>query len=207
MIYSLDLFGTAVFAIAGALAGGRKKMDLFGIVVVALATALGGGTIRDAVLGVRPVFWVTDPTYLIVGSLAALVTFVTVRFVLMPRSLMLVTDAFGLAVFTVIGTHRSLATGAGAFVAVIMGMTTGVAGGIVRDLLCGEIPLVLCKEVYAVASLVGAAIYTAMAALGVSDQVAMTAAVVVILGIRLAAIHWGLSLPVFAQATADPKRD
>jgi len=107
MIYSLDLFGTAVFAIAGALAGGRKKMDLFGIVVVALATALGGGTIRDAVLGLRPIFWVTDPTYLIVGSLAALVTFVTVRFVLMPRSLMLVADAFGLAVFTVIAHWRA----------------------------------------------------------------------------------------------------
>jgi len=92
-------------------------------------------------------------------------------------------------------------------VAVAMGMTTSVAGGIVRDVLCGEIPLVLCKEVYAVASLVGAGIYTAMAALAVSNQVAMTATVVVILSIRLAAIHWGLALPVFAQASTEPKKD
>jgi uncharacterized membrane protein YeiH len=199
MIYFLDLFGTAVFAIAGALAGGRKRMDLFGIVVVALATALGGGTIRDAVLGEGRVFWVADYTYVIVGSVAALVTFITVRFVLLPGSLMLVADAFGLAVFTVIGAHRSLAAGTGAFVAMIMGMTTGVAGGMVRDILCGEIPLVLRKEVYAVASLIGGGLYAATAALGASDPVAMTIAVLVTLGVRVAAIHWGLSLPVFAQ--------
>jgi uncharacterized membrane protein YeiH len=200
MIHLLDLVGTAVFAIAGALAGGRKKMDMFGVVVVALATALGGGTIRDAVLGARPVYWVTDPNYVIVGSLAALVTFAAARFVLLPGSIMLIADAFGLAIFTVIGAHRSLAFGTGALVAVIMGMMTGVAGGILRDLLSGEIPLVLRKEIYAVASLIGGAIYAALNALGMADPAAMTSAVVVTLGVRLAAIHWNLSLPVFAQA-------
>ncbi len=208
MIYWLDLVGTAVFAVAGALAGGRKKMDMFGVVVVALATALGGGTIRDAVLGATPVFWVTDPKYVIIGSIAALVTFGAARFVVLPGWLMLTADAFGLAIFTVIGAHRSLVVvGTGAIVAVIMGMMTGVAGGMVRDVLCGEIPLVLRKEVYAIASLLGGAMYAALVAIGLSEPVSMAAAVMVTLCVRMAGIHYNLSLPVFAQATGDVQGD
>jgi uncharacterized membrane protein YeiH len=203
MGYLLDLFGTAVFAATGALAGGRKRMDLFGVVVVALATALGGGTIRDAVLGARPVFWVSDPTYVIVAASAALVTFFVAHFARLPGKALLVADAFGLAVFTAIGAHRSLAFGTGALVAMIMGMMTGVAGGMVRDILCGEIPLVLRKEVYAIASLAGGAVLCLLAAASLPVAVYMAAAAVVTLGVRLAAIHWKLSLPVFVQAGAD----
>ena len=200
VIHILDLFGTAVFALTGALVAGRKRMDVFGVVVVALVTAVGGGTVRDLVLG-RPVFWVADVVYVIVATATALATFMTVRLVSSVagrlRWALLGADALGLAVFTVIGAEKATAAGVHALVVVIMGVMTGVAGGIVRDVLCGEIPLVLRKEIYATASLAEALSYRALERAGASPAVAVAAGAATVLAIRLAAIRWGLSLPVF----------
>ncbi len=159
MIYLLDLFGVAVFAITGALAAGKKKMDLFGVVVLALATALGGGTLRDVILGAYPVFWISNPTYIFVGTAVAVSIFTAARFMRPPDRALKFADAFGLAVFTVIGTEKALSQGVPVSIAVIMGVMTGVAGGIIRDILSGEIPLVLKAEIYATASLCGAIIF------------------------------------------------
>ena len=156
MIYVLDLFGVAVFAVTGALAAGKKQMDLFGVVVLALATALGGGTLRDLILGAYPVFWISDPTYIFVGTAAAILIFVLARFFRPPAKALKFADAFGLAVFTVIGTSKAISLGVPGSISVIMGVLTGVAGGIIRDMLSGEIPLVLKAEIYATASLCGA---------------------------------------------------
>jgi len=197
VIYALDLFGTAVFAVAGTLAAGRKRMDAFGVIVVAMVTAVGGGTLRDLVLDADAVFWVRDPNYLYVGVAAALVTFfVARRFALQGRGL-LVADAFGLAVFTVIGTQKGLAAGAPAAVSVLLGVMTGVAGGIIRDVLCGEaVPLILRKEIYATASLAGAVVFAVLWRMQWPQPVRVALAVLVVLGIRLAALRWGFSLPV-----------
>jgi uncharacterized membrane protein YeiH len=108
MLYFLDLFGVAVFAITGSLAAGKKRMDLFGVVVLALATALGGGTLRDLILGAYPVFWISDPTYIFVGTGVALSIFVLARFLRPPAKTLAFADAFGLAVFTVVGTEKAL---------------------------------------------------------------------------------------------------
>lgn len=196
-IYILDLFGVAVFAITGALAAGRKKMDLFGVVVLALATALGGGTMRDILLGAFPVFWISDPTYIFVGTVAAVLVFALARLRRPPEKALSFADAFGLAVFTVIGTGKAISLGAPGSISVIMGVMTGVAGGIIRDILSGEIPLILKAEIYATASLCGAIIFAVLTTYFQDMPFAAPAAIVVILALRLTAIHWRLSLPVF----------
>lgn len=195
-MYALDLFGVAVFAVTGALAAGRKRMDVFGIVVVAIVTALGGGTIRDLVLGIRPVLWVSNTTYVIVAAGAALVTFVTARLVGKAYRALLVLDALGLAVFTVIGCEKAMAAHAPDVVVVVMGMVTGVAGGMLRDILCGEIPLVLRREIYAVASLAGGTAFVLMHHFGVGKDVTVWVSLGIVLVVRLLAIYYRLSLPV-----------
>jgi uncharacterized membrane protein YeiH len=197
-IYALDLFGVIVFAVTGSLAAGKKQLDLFGVVVLALATALGGGTIRDVTLGALPVFWVCDPTYVIVAAATALATFVIVRCWELPGGVLLVADAFGLAIFTVIGAGKALSLGVSPVIAVLMGMMTGVAGGMIRDVLSGEIPLILRREVYATASLCGAVVLAALSWVFPGAAANTVVAVVVILAIRLAALKWGLSLPRFS---------
>jgi len=197
LIYVLDLFGVAVFAITGALAAGKKQMDLFGAVVLALATALGGGTLRDLILGAFPIFWISDPTYIFVGTAAAISIFVLARFLRPPAKALKLADAFGLAVFTVIGTRKAISLGVTGSISVIMGVLTGVAGGIIRDMLSGEIPLVLKAEIYATASLCGAITFAVLTNHFYSMEVSAPAAIIVVLALRLAAIHWNLSLPHF----------
>src|SRR3972149_3253466 len=111
MIHIMDLIGVAVFAVTGALVAGRKKMDLFGVIVIANVTALGGGTIRDVTLGTHPVFWVVDPTYVVVAVIASLVTFISAHFASPPLNFLLIADAFGLAIFTIIGSQNALEAG------------------------------------------------------------------------------------------------
>lgn len=196
--YGFDLFGTAVFAIAGALMAGRKSMDLFGVLVVALVTALGGGTLRDMILDNHPVVWVRDDTYITVASLAALGTVLWVRFTgPLPERWLLVADAFGLAVFTVIGTEVALANQTPVSAAIILGTMTGVAGGVIRDVICNEIPLIFHKEIYATACLVGALALVLLKPLGLPMGVEIVFAMALVLGIRLAAIRWHLALPRF----------
>lgn len=143
LMYILDLFGVAVFAITGSLAAGRKRMDLLGVVVLATVTALGGGTIRDLVLGASSVFWVSAPIYVLVASVIAILVFFLVRFFRIPHKVLSVADAFGLSVFTVVGTQNALALDIHAGIAVVMGVMTAVVGGMIRDILSGEIPLIL----------------------------------------------------------------
>jgi len=197
MIYFLDLFGVAVFAVTGSLAAGKKQMDLFGVVVLALATALGGGTLRDLILGAHPVFWISDTTYIFVGASVAISVFILARFLRPHARTLKFADAFGLAVFTVIGTQKAISVGVPGSVAVIMGVMTGVAGGIIRDLLSGEIPLVLKAEIYATASLCGAVVFALLTTHFPHIPYPTPIAIAVVLGLRLTAIHWNISLPVF----------
>jgi uncharacterized membrane protein YeiH len=146
LLYFLDLFGIVVFAITGSLAAGRKRMDLLGVIVLAIVTAVGGGTIRDILLGVTPVFWVSAPIYILMALVTGIVFFILVRFYKTPEKILSIADAFGLAVFTVLGTQKALALGTHIGIAILMGVMTGVVGGVIRDMLSGEIPLILKKR-------------------------------------------------------------
>jgi len=204
LVYWLDLAGTAVFALSGVLLACRSRMDPIGMLVLAAVTAIGGGTLRDLVLGVRPVFWVTDPAYLWVVLATVMVCLVGFHYIhRLNRIILPVADAFGLALFVVIGANKALLLGAPGVVAVLMGLFTGVAGGMIRDVLARRVPMVLCREVYATAAIAGGIVYVVMTAwdavyLGVTLSLATT------LGLRLAAIRWHLALPVFAWVVTSP---
>ncbi|WP_230976305.1 trimeric intracellular cation channel family protein [Pseudothauera nasutitermitis] len=196
LIYAMALGGVAVNAAAGVLEAGRKPFDLFGMVVVALAAALGGGSLRDVLLD-RTVFWIADQIYLLTAVLAGLVTFALVRVVRLPPRLFLLPDAVGLALFTVSGTQAALAMDAPWLVASMMGVITGVFGGIVRDVLCNEVPLVFTGELYATASWLGALLLVGLVGGGVSPGWSALAAAALVLVLRLAAIRFRWRLPVF----------
>ena len=196
--YAFDLFGVAVFAITGALMAGRKSMDLFGVLVIASITALGGGTLRDVILGNHPVSWIRNDVYILVATLAAIGTVLWVRLTRpINETGLLVADAFGLAVFTVIGTQVALVHQVPVSAAVIMGVMTGVAGGVMRDIICNEIPLIFHKEIYATACIVGSLAYIGLSQLTLREDVAAGLCIAVVLAIRLAAIRWHLALPRF----------
>jgi uncharacterized membrane protein YeiH len=199
VLYYLDLFGIAVFAATGALAAGRKNLDLFGVLVLALVTAIGGGTLRDMALGATPVFWITDSTYIAVATVAAVLTVLCARHARLPRRLLPVADAVGLATFTVLGTDKALKLGVSEEIAIIMGVMSGVVGGMLRDVLVGEVPLVLRREIYATACIAGAGAFILANRLLADPALASALGAFVVLGLRLAAIHWNLSLPVFAH--------
>ncbi|QQX81410.1 trimeric intracellular cation channel family protein [Shewanella sp. KX20019] len=201
-IYFFDLCGTSVFALSGALAAGRHKMDPFGVIVLASVTAIGGGSIRDAILGATPVFWIQDPNYIIVILATVLLTFIFVRQPKrVPRYIFPVADAFGLALFTIIGAEKALSLELGGMIAVVMGLITGVGGGIIRDLLCQQVPMVLRTEIYATASIIGGICYSVSLYWGAPDMFALLFAMATALIIRLAAIRWHLSLPAFDLKT------
>lgn len=205
MIYILDLIGTATFAITGALAAGRKRMDIFGVVVLGCVTALGGGTLRDVILGSHPVFWVGETRYLAVASLTAIATFLLARFRKPSAPVLMYADALGLAIFTIIGFQKGYQITNVYSIAIVMGVATGVVGGIIRDLLAGEIPLILRQEIYASASLCGAVLLALLVHLQLPSSLAITAAILTTLFIRLAALHWNLSLPVFLLEQESPE--
>jgi uncharacterized membrane protein YeiH len=197
LIYVVDLLGVAVFAASGALAAGRKSLDFLGVLVIAGVTAIGGGTIRDLLLDRHPVFWIADPTYLVVILAATAMTLFYVRFYRPPEKALLVADALGLALFTISGARIAEDFHLGGIIEVFMGTVTGAAGGVLRDVLSADIPIILRSgEIYATAALAGAVVYVLLQRIGVDSTVSVLAGMGVTAGLRLAAIRWGLTLPV-----------
>ncbi len=205
LLYWLDLFGIIVFAFSGALMAGRYKLDPFGVVVLASVTAVGGGTIRDVILQ-APVFWLEKPYYLYVVLATALFTIILIREPKrIPKRFLLIADALGLALFAVLGTQKSLDLGAAIPVAIVLGTITGVAGGMIRDVLCNVIPMILRQEIYALAAILGGGLFVLLDHLAWSENIALMTAVSAALILRLAAIYWHVSLPAFHIADIEEK--
>ena len=196
-VYILEMAGTAAFAVSGALAASRKNMDIFGFVVLALMPAIGGSTVRDLVIGRTPVFWVDDNRYVAVAIVAALVVFFSSYKPGSRRRILIWMDAMGLALFAALGTEISLAHGAGPLVAIMLGVTTAVTGGMIRDIICNEIPLVLSREIYATAAFAASVAYVAADRFGTPAQVALAIAVVAGFAVRALGIVYNWSLPSF----------
>jgi len=197
----LEHFGVFVSAITGVLAARGKRVDLFGVLVLALVTAFGGGTVRDVLVGDLPVVWLRGPGLLVNATMAALLTFIIVRFRDLPRGVLLVADAFALALFSMIGTQKGLYMEFSAPVSVLLGVVTGVAGGMLRDIMTGEVPMVFQPEIrlYATAALCGAMVCVVMHNAGISQTASTIAGTAVVLGLRLAGIYWKISLPLFEE--------
>lgn len=205
MLLLLDYFGTIVFALSGALAAGRKDMDFFGALVLATATAIGGGTIRDLLLD-APVFWMTQTIYLLLILSTCFLAYFFMRSInRIRRKYIEIADAIGLAAFTVIGCYKTIQFGFPPSIAVVMGIMTGVAGGVIRDVLCNEVPLVLSsRHLYATACLFGALCFVGVYT-HVDIQWALLLGGLVTLSLRIAAIQWGLKIPSFPKHVELPE--
>lgn len=195
MLQGLTMVAVMCYAVNGALKAMQKRMDFFGALVIALVTAIGGGTVRDVLLRL-PVFWVHDPTFLYVGACTAALVVLATRLVQVPSRAVVVTDALGLALFAVIGAHVARATGVPRVPAILTGAMTGFGGGVVRDLLCGEMPRVLKRDVHATAAITGAAAYLLLFARTGNEPSSFTLAIALVLLIRAVEVWWGFHLPM-----------
>jgi len=196
LLLVLDLVGTFVFALSGAAAGVKRRLDLFGVLVLSFAAGNAGGITRDLLIGAVPPAAISDWRYLAVSLLAGMVTFYWFSGIDRLRSPVLVFDGAGLALFAVSGTQKALAFGLNPVMAALLGMLTGIGGGMTRDVLLAEIPTVLCADLYAVAALAGAIVVVTGAALRLPATAMTIAGASLCFGLRLMAIHYGWHLPI-----------
>ena len=192
---ALDWLGVIVFAVSGALVASRKQMDVVGFALLGTVTGIGGGTLRDLLLGLSPVFWVREPAYLIVCLITSGLVFLTAHIPQSRYRVLLWFDALGLALFAVTGAERAWLAGSGSVVAVAMGVITATFGGVIRDVLGNESPVVLSREVYVTAALAGASVFVVLAAFGLGREGALGAGLVAGLVVRGTALRRGWSLP------------
>ena len=184
-------------AMTAALAAGRRKMDWFGVCVLACVTALGGGTARDLVLGHYPLIWVENPYLLIICCVAAFITIALARYMAALRWPFLLLDALGLAAFTIIGCNVAMSMGHPLTIVVVAGMITGIAGGIMRDILCNEVPLVFSSELYATVAIISGTLYYLGRAMDLPHDMLVLGTIAIGFAIRVAAIVWKLEMPKF----------
>lgn len=199
LVYYLGLVGVGVFAISGALAADQKGSDWIGVLCLAAATALGGGTLRDLLLQRDAVFWIAKPSYLWVVVGATAFTIIYVRFFKPPTNALIYADAIGLAMFSILGAKIAESGGAAPIIIVLMGVITGVAGGIIRDVLANEVPLIFrsSEPIYSVSAALGVTLYLVMKFAGAPPQVATLSGIIVVAATRFAGIIWRIKLPEF----------
>lgn len=185
-------------AMSGALAAGRRNMDFFGVTVIAFVTALGGGTIRDVVLGNFPIGWTQHPEYVYLVVAAGLATTLIARHLHHMKRLFLMLDAMGLVAFSLIGCNVALQLGYPVVVVVMAGMLTGISGGVLRDILCNQVPVVFCRELYASVSLAVCALFLSLRHLGVDPDLNTMLCFVFGFGFRMLALRLGWRLPTFS---------
>ena len=207
LVALIDWVGVVVFAVTGALVASRKQMDIVGFALLGTVTGIGGGTVRDVLLGAQPVLWVAQPAYALVCVAASVVVFFTAHVVSSRYRLILWLDAAGLALFAVTGAERALAAGAAPVIAVIMGVITATFGGVVRDVLGGESPAILSREIYATAALAAATLFVGLSQVGIAREIAVAAAVVVGFAVRGMALRRGWSLPRYRPRPGRPAGD
>ena len=198
LILYLDYIGTMVFAISGTLMAAEKRLDIFGAMFIGFATAIGGGTLRDMMLGDLPVAWIrsTEYFFVIIAGVAGTVLFK--KLILKLRSTLFLFDTIGIAVFTLIGLKKALFLGIDAPLAVMMGLSSAVVGGVIRDTLCNELPLIFHREIYATACIAGAVVFLVLRWFNVPDMVSESLTVTTIISIRLVAVRYNVAMPTIS---------
>ena len=206
MIHVLDICGTFVFAVSGAFRAVRHQLDLLGVLVLAIATGVGGGIVRDLTLGATPPAAFQDETYLAVCLLGGLVVFFAAHRIAPHWDSVMAADAVGLSVFAALGAAKADQYGLGVIGVVMMAAVTATGGGVIRDMLVGEIPAVLHADFYATAALAGGACYVAAGHLGAGQGVQLLAAAIVTFVLRVLAMKYGISLPKIHSLPASPSK-
>jgi uncharacterized membrane protein YeiH len=207
LVLALDLVGTFVFALSGAMAAVRHRLDIFGVLVLAFTAGNAGGITRDLLIGAVPPAAIGDWRYLVASVVAGLVTFWGYRTIHRIRDALLIFDALGLAIFAVSGTLKALAFGAQPIAAVLLGMVTGIGGGMLRDVLVGQVPTVLRAELYAVAALAGASVVVIGQVLEIRVVPVAVIGAALCFGLRLMALRRGWELPIARPHEPDASDD
>lgn len=203
----IEFIGTFAFAISGIRLASAKQFDWFGAYVVGVATAIGGGTIRDLLLDVTP-FWMTNPIYLICSALALLWVILFGKNLIHLHNTFFIFDSIGLALFTVVGVEKTLALGYPLWVAIIMGGITGAAGGVIRDVFINEIPLIFRKEIYAMACVIGGAIYGLCHWIGMNTMFTQVISGCSVFLVRILAVKYSICLPTLkGEEESDQSKD
>lgn len=193
----VDLIAVGVFAISGCLAAGRRQLDIIGVFIIAVVSAVGGGTLRDLMLNRHPIAWIDDPAYLYIILGAVAVSFAFLRGRRPPKQLLMLVDGVGLSLYTISGAYLAEQHGKGGIVAVMMGTMTATAGGVIRDTLCNEVPLLLKgKYLYGSAAMLGAGCYVVLNNIGVPQWWSACLGMGVVATLRFGSIMYEWSLPV-----------
>ena len=204
-LQTLDILGTIAFAISGVSVAMDKKMDPFGVLIIAFVTAVGGGTLRDILIGTTPVTWMTNMTYVYVIFIATVFTVIFKQKINYLRTSLLLFDSIGIGLYTVVGIEKGLSVGLHPFICISLGTITACFGGVIRDILSNEIPVIFrTKEIYATACILGGITYFLLRQLPIDDNIVFMIAGAVVISVRLIAVRFNISLPNLYKN--DPKR-
>lgn len=196
MLYqTIDVLGTVAFAISGVLVAMEKRLDLFGVLIIAFVTAIGGGTLRDLLIGNTPVAWMRDLTYVTVIFITVVFAIIFVNQLKYLRKSLFLFDTIGIGLYTMLGVEKGLQAELLPIMCIFLGTMTACFGGVIRDILCNEIPVIFRKEIYATACILGGASYFLFTGLSLKEGYAYVAAIMVVITLRLLAVKFGISLP------------
>ncbi len=195
IVYTIDILGTFAFAISGALVASKKEFDLFGVIILAFVTAVGGGMLRDILIDAHPINWIGDLNYIYTILSAVVFTFLFKSKIAPLRKTFFLFDTIGISVFTLLGLQKGLSLNLPAIVAIIMGMVSAVFGGVIRDVLSREVPLIFKKEIYASACLAGGLVYLLLRQSNINDNLNFIISAIVIIVIRTVSVVYQLELP------------
>lgn len=196
MLYqTIDILGTIAFAISGVLVAMEKRLDLFGVLIIAFVTAIGGGTLRDLLIGNTPVGWMHDLTYVITIFISVVFAIIFVNKLKYLRKSLFLFDTIGIGLYTMVGVEKGLEAQLLPIICIFLGTMTACFGGVIRDILCNEIPVIFHKEIYATACILGALSYFLIIQFPVKDEYAYIAAILVVILLRLLAVRFKITLP------------
>lgn len=193
--FIVDILGTIAFAISGVLVAMDKKLDVFGVLIIAFVTAVGGGTLRDLLIGIRPVGWLVAPMHLLIILTTVVLAIAFVKQLKYFRKSLFLFDTIGIGLYTMVGVEKGLAASLSPVMCIALGTITACFGGVIRDILCNEIPVIFRKEIYATVCILGAMVYFLLIQFPINDTVAHTMAILTIIVTRILAVRFKISLP------------
>lgn len=197
IFYVLDILGTIAFAISGALVAMNKKMDPFGVFIIAFVTAVGGGTLRDVLIGRQPVIWMTDISYIFLIGFAVLIAILFRKKLRYLQKSLFLFDTIGLGIFTITGTEIGINANFHPIISIALGTMTACFGGVIRDILCNEVPILFRKEIYATACIFGSILFIVLYKFNIDQTIVYILTSLTVIAIRLVAVKYKLSLPTF----------
>ena len=193
--FIIDILGTIAFAISGVLVAMDKKLDVFGVLIIAFVTAFGGGTLRDLLIGIRPVGWLNAPLHLLIIGITVLLAIVFVKQLKYVRKSLFLFDTIGIGLYTMVGIEKGLAADLSPVMCIALGTITACFGGVIRDILCNEIPVIFRKEIYATVCILGGLVYFLLIQFPIDNTIPYSLAILTIIIMRVLAVRFKISLP------------